>query len=108
MEPSSAPKGRQRSYDPKPERAKDREEGLAMCPFCISALAVAAAKTLSAAGSGGALVAKLALKKRGNGNDSQKATPVQSHTPTDQPEAVSAALIAAAITSVEPLNLARN
>jgi len=35
-----------------------------MCPFCISALAVAAAKTLSAAGGAGALVAKLAHKKR--------------------------------------------
>jgi hypothetical protein len=79
-----------------------------MCPFCISALAVAAAKTLSAAGGGGALVAKFAFKKRGTTNDSSAATPAQSYAvPSDGPQAVPSAVIAASIGPVEPIHFAR-
>jgi len=80
----------------------------AMCPFCISALAVAAAKTLSAAGGGGALVAKLALKKRASANDSPEATPAQSDaTPSDDTQSVPGAVIAESTGAAEPPRFVR-
>jgi hypothetical protein len=79
-----------------------------MCPFCISALAVAAAKTLSAAGGGGALVAKLALKKRGNADEPRVDTPDLPYaTSIDGPRSLPTAVIATSSRAVEPTNLER-
>jgi len=42
-----------------------------MCPFCISAVAVVAAKAVAATG-GGAVLVKAALNKARRGNDSSR------------------------------------
>jgi hypothetical protein len=69
-----------------------------MCPFCISALAIAAAKVLSAGG-GGVVAAKLALKERSKATEAGTTTSLQPHeTSAREQQAVPAALIASTAT----------
>jgi len=78
-----------------------------MCPFCISALAVAAAKTLSAAGGGGALVAKLAHRKRAHVASNDVNPPQSSIAAAEGSQSTPGAVIAASSGEVDRAHFAR-
>jgi len=77
-----------------------------MCPFCISALAVAAAKTLSAAGGGGVLAAKLARKTRAHTVSNGVNPPQPSNTAEDGSQSMPGAMIAASSGAVDRAHFA--